>query len=190
MPNLFPKAAGVVQADKDAGLESVFGDVYKAAGKSNHPMLLPIQLFEAHFITSQKKFEDIIKAIDFVAKKIAAELTSDKKQGNAWVNKIKDDEHAKLSQKLHLSSLDLVELERRRDFEKRLGELLERELATERSMLELVGPYADISKKRDRDIQSLLQRVGIYADMSRNRDLDIQNLPWRIESQRNVVSAF
>jgi len=72
------------------------------------------------------------------------------------------------AKKLHSCSLDLVELERRRDFERRLGDLLEGELETE---------------------HSLIQRVGLCADMSKNRDLDIRSLPRRIESQRSVVSA-
>jgi hypothetical protein len=72
-----------------------------------------------------------------------------------------------LSLFLHKCSIALVELERRRDFERRLGELLEKEVRTD---------------------SILNNTVSLYAEMSKSRDLDIQSLPHRIESQRNVVS--
>jgi hypothetical protein len=185
--NLSQKVAGIIQADDLNSLKRVLGNVYEAAKGGGHPLLLPIQLFETHFIDSQKQFKDILQDINKVASKIAKDLSKDK----SWVDKIKDHEYAELNQKLHVCGISLVELERRRDFERRLGHLLVEELENERiDLVKLANEDAETWNKRDLHIQRLLQRVVVYAAMSKNRDLDINNLPWRIESQRNVVSAL
>jgi hypothetical protein len=99
--NLFPKIAGVIQADADVDLKNVFGEVYKTAENNSHPMLLPIQLFEDHFFTSLKQFQTIIKNINYVESKIQMELTCDQTQSDTSLDNSKG-EYGELSKETPL----------------------------------------------------------------------------------------
>jgi hypothetical protein len=161
----------VIQADAEVDLKKAFDSVHTAAREHNHHLLLPIPLFIDHFIATQTQFLNIITHIDDVETKIQMDLTDYQTGSEASHNNSKVD-YGGLSKKLHFCNSALVELERRRDFERQLGNLLISEL------------------KADDSLSELLDRVGLYAEMSQNRDLDIRTLPRRIESQKNVVGAY
>lgn len=139
-----------------------------SAKDCGHPMLLPIELFSNHFITTQKRFQDIAKDIHSVESDIQTELTGneDHHKGSVEHNTI---DYGALRRTLHICSTAAVELGRRRDFERRLGVLLKDELE--------IG-------------SNLANDVSLYTEMSASRDADIRSLPQRIESQRNVVSTL
>ncbi|CZR68290.1 uncharacterized protein PAC_18189 [Phialocephala subalpina] len=171
-----PDIAGTIQADSDVNLDHVFNKVKKtnesyqgiSAKDCGYPMILPIELFSDHFITTQKRFQDIIKDIHTVESDIRKELRGDEDQHKGSVEHSTID-YGALSRTLHICSTAAVELVRRRDFERRLEVLLKKEL----------------------EIGSIpANAVSIYSEMSTSRDLDIQSLPHRIESQRKVLSSL
>jgi DNA primase large subunit len=92
-------------------------------------MLLPIQLFINHFFATQTQFIDITTKMDEVESEIRMDLNETDHQSNSESshdnNKV---DYGELSKKLHLCNSDLVELEKRRDFERRLGRFLMAEL--------------------------------------------------------------
>jgi len=188
--NLPPKIVGMMQIDAYTDPECDFHEVRKAKKGTRHPMLLPLQLFETHVKTSQEKFQAIIGNINHVESKIQKELANVRPVDEHSLDNI-DDQYRELSRILHSSSLDLAELERRRDFEIRLGNLLEKNLNPPAGSTEQESETRDLLEKnlnRESAKKDLIRRVSRTARMSSNRDLDIRSLPRRIESQKSVVS--
>jgi uncharacterized protein YydD (DUF2326 family) len=181
-----PNIVGVLQADKQdpvvkvdpadsqrpRGIESAFEEANAQAEKQSHPMLLAIELFINHFVATQTQFIDIIAKMDEVETEIRTDLNEPDHQSE---NKSPYDnskvDYGELSKKLHSCSSDLVELEKRRDFERCLGKFLKAELSANH-------------------LSMIHDRVKLYDELSQNRDLDVQSLPRRIESQRSVVGVI
>ncbi|KAJ9133412.1 hypothetical protein NKR23_g10803 [Pleurostoma richardsiae] len=78
-------------------------------------------------------------------------------------------EYAKKTYALHLARRDLVQLRRRRDFEKSLGALLEGALVSE---------------------PNLSTRMQIYHSRANRHDTELEDLPQRIDSQSSVITSL
>jgi hypothetical protein len=157
------------------GIESAFEDAKAQTEKLSHPMLLPIELFINHFVATQTQFIDITAKMDEIETDIRMDLNEPGRQGGSKSphdnSKV---DYGELSKKLHSCSTGLVELEKRRDFERRLGKFLIAELVADDTLSSL----------------HLHDRVRLYDELSQNRDLDVRSLPRRIESQRRVVGVI
>ncbi|KAM5343370.1 hypothetical protein ACJ41O_011907 [Fusarium nematophilum] len=123
-------------------------------------MLLPLQLLKNHHATTSKAFHSIQKDVTDVDTKLMQTLETDKEPKHA------SQLYRELSKTLHKCTMNLVELGRRRQFEKELATSLQEDVQND-GELSLV--------------------VSLYANMSKSRDSDIETLPGKIESQRNVL---
>jgi hypothetical protein len=165
--------ADAADSKRPRGIESAFEDTNAQSEKQSHPVLLPIELFINHFVSTQTQFIDIITKMDEVETEIRTDLNEpDHRSESKSSHDNSKVDYGELSKKLHSCSSDLVELEKRRDFERRLGKFLIAELSA------------------DDNLSMLNDRVRLYDELSQNRDLDVQSLPRRIESQRSVVGVF
>lgn len=157
------KISGVIQVDKDVDLTNIFRDVRDLAARyGHHQTLLPLQLFVSHYEATKEAFTLIQNRVSEVDDDLFRHLKDEGKLDDA--SKLYRD----LSMTLHSCSMDLAELGRRREFEKELGNVLQKDL---------------------RNNSKLRVLVEIYSRMSQSRDSDIESLPGKIESQRNVVSV-
>jgi hypothetical protein len=155
-------------------------------------MILPIHLFINHFYSTYYRLQTIHSSLQDVESKIHRELkivqilhmknsqrlylkndqklhlTKDQTRYEMRLDESKID-YGNLNQRLHICSLYLVELQRRRDFEKELRDLITKELEPK---------------------SSIAERFAVFANMSKNADLGIDGLSGRIKTQRDVVSIW
>ncbi|KAF4335793.1 hypothetical protein FBEOM_10384 [Fusarium beomiforme] len=160
-PEASTKLSGVIQADADVRLDSIFSDVRELIGRhGHHQALLPVQLFKSHYEATLAAFNSIQTEVAMVDEEFLRQFQEESRL----------DESSKmyrgLSMTLHRCSMNLAELGRRREFEEKLGTLLQKNLQND-SKLRVV--------------------MEIYSRMSQSRDSDIESLPGKIESQRNVL---
>ncbi|KAF9772365.1 hypothetical protein IL306_009944 [Fusarium sp. DS 682] len=157
------KLSGVIQADADVRLTNIFADVRELIARhGHHQSLLPVQLFKSHYEATLAAFNSIQTEVAMVDEEFLRQFEEESKLDES--SKL----YRKLSMTLHQCSMKLAELSRRRDFEEKLGTLLQQDLQND-SKLRVV--------------------VGIYSRMSQSRDSDIESLPGKIESQRNVLPS-
>lgn len=162
MPDPSSKLSGVIQTDSDVELSSIFNSVNELVNKhGRHPMLLPLQLFKAHYEMTSEAFNFVHENVTKVDSKLLRELETNTKSKNA------NELYRGLSKRLHSCSMKLAELSRRRKFEEELAARLQQDLKN--------------------DIKLHLT-MSLYISMSKSRDSEIEGLPGKIESQRNVVS--
>ena len=162
-PDSSSKTSGVIQVDGVTDFSLLFGGVHRLAKEyGRHPMLLPLQLFITHCHTTTGTFQSIFEKVADVDRKLMKELKTKSKADKA------SELYRALSMTLHESSMELAELDRRRQLEADLGERLMQELQNERKLKEV---------------------ASIFAGISKSRDFDIESLPGKIESQRNVVGV-
>lgn len=160
--NSSSRVAGVVQADASINISDILHKV-KARSDTSQPLLLLLELYKDHFLTTSETFKTVLGNIEHVD----AELRDEFKNASASKTSKMDANHARLSQMLHQARMDISELARRRYFEKKLGDQLLEDLKD--------------------DIQ-LADRIKMYSELSRSHELDIKALPDRISSQTSVVS--
>ncbi|CEI70518.1 unnamed protein product [Fusarium venenatum] len=155
------KLSGVIQADVGVDLRNIFHDVRNLVDRhGHHQTLLPVQLFKSHYEATLAAFNSIQTDVAIVDDELLKQFKDESKMDDA--SKL----YRHLSMTLHMCSMNLAELGRRREFEEEFGSKLQKDLESD-SKLKVV--------------------VEIYSRMSKSRDSDIESLPGKIESQRNVL---
>ncbi|KAH0562508.1 hypothetical protein GP486_002800 [Trichoglossum hirsutum] len=159
------KGAAIIQSDAKTDISTILQGTKKYSAEGMHPLLILLQLFEDHVNTTSRKAEDVTRNIQAVDSDLldALKVINDPKQKDKFSN------FGRLSQGLHEARMDLVELARRREFEKQIGKRL----------------LEDLHKER-----ALISRANMFIDLSESHDLDIQSLPQRIDSQRTVLYSL
>ncbi|KAF5005110.1 hypothetical protein FDECE_8430 [Fusarium decemcellulare] len=161
VPGLTSKLSGVIQTDNDVKLADVFRGIHQLIGKyGQHEMLLPLQLFKAHYEATSKSFKSIVKDVTKVDRELLQQFTPHDKLDK--VEKPYND----LILTLHKCTMQLAELSRRRKFEEELGRRLQENFQGN---------------------TKIKIKVDLYSSMSRSRDSEIEGLPGRIESQKNAL---
>jgi hypothetical protein len=169
------QAVGILEVDDSLELVSLLDEVHVAALGSCHPMLLPVTLLEYHvresasyFMTISKKLSNVEDAID----PSSAELSFTTLPTAPAFAESSRKSYGTLSKEVYECNKSLFELERRRDFEKRLQSFL----------------MCNIRNYTSKGWETLESRLGNIHMVSVNRDLDMKSLPLRIEALTSLVS--
>ncbi|GAB1316538.1 hypothetical protein MFIFM68171_06748 [Madurella fahalii] len=159
------KGAAVIYTDATITIASLQKQVPDTAAQGLHPLLLLLSLFENHVRETATKFEQVVQQIE----KADADLLTQLKMANDPKQRDKASNFGPLGQSLHEARMNLVELTRRRAFEKQIAETLQDDLKGE---------------------PALFTRVNMYTSLSQSHEPDIQSLPQRIDSQRTVLYSL
>lgn len=168
------KIVGILEVDHSLNLSTLLDEVHLSALGCCHPLLLPITLLEhhvqesaGHFITISQKLSSLEDAIDPSAAEKSL-LATTPTPGNS-----SQQSYGVLSKEVYECNKSLFELERRRDYEKRLQDFLTH----------------DIRFYRDENWVKLDRRLDNIKAVSSDRNLDIKSLPRRIEALTNLVNT-
>jgi len=186
------KVIGLLESNSQVNLAAIFDEVRRFAGKYRHPLLLPIQMLFYHVHESARQFMGISRELTDIEEAIDP-AAIDKFQGFDTNDSEKQTSYGALSKRLYQCSNSLVELERRRDFEKRLSALLIKEVCIG-SGEEFDKPGSGVSywihERNMTRLQSVAQRIEAIMEMGNLRSLDLVSLPRRIDGLTGLVSYF
>ncbi|KAH8787527.1 hypothetical protein F5882DRAFT_402883 [Hyaloscypha sp. PMI_1271] len=166
------KIVGILEVDHSLDLSTLLDEVHLSALGFCHPLLLPVTLLEHHVQESARHFMAISHKLSSVEDAIdpsAAErslLATTPTPGNS-----SRQSYGILSKEVYECNKSLFELERRRDYEKRLQDFLTN----------------DLNEYRDENGVKLENRLNNVKAVSNNRDLDMKSLPLRIEALQNLI---
>lgn len=178
------KTLGVFEVNAHVELANIMDEVRIAAAKYRHPLLLPIQMLDHHVQESARRF----MAISWELTKIEDAIDpSAIDSGNTSPMR-----YGALSKRLYQCSNDLVELERRRDFEGRLAKLLLKDVCVGTNE-EFGKSYAVsywIYERNMPRLEAIAQRIEAIMETGDHRSLDMQSLPRRIDGLTILVSQI
>jgi hypothetical protein len=155
------KIVGILEVDDSLDISTLLNGIHLSALDSCHPLLLPMALLEhhvqesaTHFMAISQKLSSVEDTIDVLA--------------NEGV-------YGPQSKSAYECNNSLFELERRRDYERRLQNFLTIDLQ---------------NHGRDENRHKLENRLKNIIAVSNSRDLDMKSLPRRIEALTNLVSTW
>ncbi|KAF2094755.1 hypothetical protein NA57DRAFT_79923 [Rhizodiscina lignyota] len=157
--------AAVLQSDSKIDCQGVLQRAKEYGSRGSHPLIVLVLLFQDHVLGTADKFKDVstkIQAID-------ADLLAELKAAQGHKTKLRVSEYGTLSHRIYEARMELVELQRRREFEAQVGKTLKNDVKEE---------------------TSLITRVDMFTGLSASHELGIQNFPDRIESQRTVLYSL
>jgi hypothetical protein len=151
-------------------------DVHRLSRDHPHPVYLLTRLLEQHIEDSVAKFENITGRIAEIECTLREDLS--RPRNLSHVDKTLQT-HQRLNAALHNCSIDVVDLEKRRHFEKEMSSHVNKLVF---SILQGYG-----NDKQPQACMNLKQRVDLFRQIAESRDLDITSLPRRISTQMNVL---
>jgi hypothetical protein len=172
------KIVGILEVDHSFDLPTLLDEVHISALGFCHPLLLPVALLEHHVQESARYFMAISHKLSSVEDAIdpsAAErslLATTLTPGNS-----SRQSYGILSKEVYECNKSLFELERRRDYEKRLQDFLTSDV------------QIFYCTDRDENSEKLESRLDNVKAVSNNRDLDMKSLPRRIEALTDLVNT-
>jgi hypothetical protein len=154
----------------------VLSEVQRLSKAYSHPIYLLTSLLEQHIEGSVNQFTDITNRIAEIERKLREDMGRQQdlaRSNDAMLI------HQNLNADLHQCSTAVVDLEKRRSFEKEMSEQLNK----------LISSISDSypTGKKPQECIDLKQRMDLFCQVAENRDLDIKSLPRRISTQMTVL---
>jgi hypothetical protein len=174
------KIVGILEVDHSLDLSALLDEVHFSALNSCHPLLLPVALLEyhvqesaRHFMTISHKLSSVEDAIDPLAAERSLLATTPTPGSSSRQS------YGVLSKTVYECNKSLYELERRRDYEKRLHYFLKTEIEDDKFQM-----LQNLENE-----EKMLRRLHNVKTVGNNRDLDMKSLPLRIEALTNLVNT-
>lgn len=182
------KVIGLFEANAIVDLASIVEEVRTFAATYRHPLLLPIQMLSYHVHESARQFMSISRELTEIEEAIdpaAIDVFHEFDTGGAKTQT----SYGALSKRLYQCSNSLVELDRRRDFEKRLSALLLKEVCIGTREVFGSGDAVNywIHERNMTRLQTVAQRIEAVMEMGDLRSLDLVSLPRRIDGLIGLV---
>ncbi|KAL7799753.1 nucleoside phosphorylase domain-containing protein [Trichoderma ceciliae] len=169
------RVLAILEANGDLPREILL-DVHRLSKDHRHPVYLLTCLLEQHIEDSVVKFKSITGRIAEVERTLREDLN--RPQDINQVDKTLQT-HRNLSAALHNCSIGVVDLEKRRHFEKKMSSHVN-------ELIQLMLKGYDNNRPPQACVD-LKQRMDLFNQIATSRDLDIESLPRRISTQMNVL---
>jgi hypothetical protein len=157
--------AAVLHADKGTDLQLMLQEAQKYGSTGSNPLVILVLLFMQQVRKTSVKFKAVATKIHDIDTDLLAALEF----ARTHKNEIKVSDYGDLSHRIYTARMDVVELQRRREFEAQVGKTLQDDI---------------------NDDLSLSTLVGIFTGVSASHELNVQSFPDRLESQRTVLYSI
>ena len=165
----------LLEADRTMDTDQMLREVQVLSQEYPHPIFLLTRLLEQHIVGSVAQFTDITGRVADIERKLRDDVGSQRDLAHSNDMTLT---HRKINCDLHQCSVDVVDLEKRRRFEKEMGAVVDKLISS---------TLANNRESLPSACKELEQRTDLFRKIAESRDLDIASLPRRISTQMTVL---